>query len=231
MANSEKLVKDQIEYYRARAAEYDEWFYRTGRYDRGEAHRQQWNAEVEIVRSALLAAEPRGKVLELACGTGLWTELLITNADALVAVDASPEMLEICKGRVGDKRLHCVEADIFNWKPNERFDFVFFSFWLSHVPQERFADFWIVVESRLAPGGKVFFLDSLFTQDSTARDHDALRHSGTASRKINDGREYEIVKVFYEPHKLQEDLEQRGWRGRVLTTPQFFLYACLERSQ
>ena len=29
------ILQDQIEYYRARAGEYDEWWFRTGRYDRG----------------------------------------------------------------------------------------------------------------------------------------------------------------------------------------------------
>lgn len=29
------LLHHQIAYYRARATEYDEWFYRQGRYDRG----------------------------------------------------------------------------------------------------------------------------------------------------------------------------------------------------
>jgi demethylmenaquinone methyltransferase/2-methoxy-6-polyprenyl-1,4-benzoquinol methylase len=36
----ESTLKEQIEYYRARAAEYDEWHLRTGRYDRGEDHRR-----------------------------------------------------------------------------------------------------------------------------------------------------------------------------------------------
>lgn len=34
------ILQEQIQYYRDRASEYDEWFFRQGRYDRGEAHRQ-----------------------------------------------------------------------------------------------------------------------------------------------------------------------------------------------
>ena len=135
MAEAEKLIAAQIEYYRARAAEYDEWFCRTGRYDRGEAHRRRWNAEVKNVRSALQETPPTGKVLELACGSGLWTEHLITNCDKLVAVDASPEILAITRHRVDDPKLSLVESDIFAWRPTERFEFIFFSFWLSHVPE------------------------------------------------------------------------------------------------
>ncbi|MFH2054729.1 MAG: class I SAM-dependent methyltransferase [bacterium] len=229
MADEEKLIRAQIEYYRARAAEYDEWFYRTGRYDRGEEHRCQWNAEVVIVREALSEAQPQGKVLDLACGTGLWTEQLVAQADKLIAVDASPEALEITRRRVADCRIECVEADIFSWQPSERFDFVFFGFWLSHVPETRFEKFWRLIADALIPGGKVFFVDSLLTQESTARDHAELERGGAAQRKLNDGREFEIVKVFYDPPKLQETLQNLGWQGQVTTTSQFFLYGLFTR--
>ena len=35
----ERLLQEQVDYYRARAGEYDEWFFRTGRYDLGAARR------------------------------------------------------------------------------------------------------------------------------------------------------------------------------------------------
>ena len=47
------LLAEQIAYYRARATEYDEWFLRLGRYDRGEEQNRQWFAEVEQAREAL----------------------------------------------------------------------------------------------------------------------------------------------------------------------------------
>ena len=56
------LLQEQVDYYRARAGEYDEWFFRQGRYDRGPAHRDSWLAEVAIVEAALnksVRHEPR----------------------------------------------------------------------------------------------------------------------------------------------------------------------------
>ncbi|NJL28893.1 MAG: hypothetical protein HC897_13870, partial [Thermoanaerobaculia bacterium] len=47
------LIAEQIAYYRARAPEYDEWFLRQGRYDRGEVHRAQWQRELAEVEAAL----------------------------------------------------------------------------------------------------------------------------------------------------------------------------------
>lgn len=47
------IIRQQVEYYRARAAEYDEWFLRQGRYDRGPEQRADWEREVAHVRAAL----------------------------------------------------------------------------------------------------------------------------------------------------------------------------------
>jgi len=84
------LLGEQIAYYRARAGEYDEWFLRQGRYDRGPALNEQWFEEVGQVVGALEAFAPTGRVLELAGGTGLWTERLVHLADSVTVVDASP---------------------------------------------------------------------------------------------------------------------------------------------
>lgn len=87
---SERLIDEQRAYYRARASEYDAWFLRQGRYDRGEAHAAQWFTEVARLEHALDAFEPEGDILELACGTGWWTERLAHYGVSLTAVDASP---------------------------------------------------------------------------------------------------------------------------------------------
>jgi SAM-dependent methyltransferase len=224
MEDDESLIKKQIEYYRARALEYDQWFLRTGRYDRGEDHRRQWFAEVDVVREALAAQNPRGRILELACGTGLWTELLLSNADKIVAVDSSPEVLDLNRQRLRDERVEYIRADLFQWKPTGLFDFIFFSFWLSHVPPSRFAPFWSMIGGALDQGGGVFFVDSLLTQQSTAKDHADLNRSGRAKRKLNNGLEFEIVKIFYEPGELTAKLRRLGWRGVINKTDNFFLY-------
>ncbi|BAZ37103.1 hypothetical protein NIES4101_30240 [Calothrix sp. NIES-4101] len=49
----DNIIQQQINYYCARASEYDEWFYRQGRYDRGEEINKRWFQEVDIVKNAL----------------------------------------------------------------------------------------------------------------------------------------------------------------------------------
>jgi SAM-dependent methyltransferase len=58
------------------------------------------------------------------------------------------------------------QADLFDWRPEDRYDVVFFGFRLSHVSPGRFAAFWQIVQSALKPGGRAFFVDSLRAQTS-----------------------------------------------------------------
>ena len=86
-------------------------------------------------------------------------------------MDSSPEVLALNGARLHDARIEYVEADLFAWQPETRYDAVFFGFWLSHVPPERFEAFWAMVRASLAPGGRVFFVDSRYEATSTASDH------------------------------------------------------------
>jgi SAM-dependent methyltransferase len=224
-----ELLDEQIAYYRARAPEYEEWFLRLGRYDRGEEHRRAWQEEVARVEAALRDAQPRGRVLELACGTGLWTRRLAEHAELVTAVDASPEVIRMNRERLAGGRVRYVEADLFAWAPSETYDFVFFGFWLSHVPPARFEAFWSMVRAALAPGGSVFFVDNANDPQIAARDH---RLPGpddfVMDRRLNDGRHFRVVKVFYEPPELEARLRALGWRGRVQSTGEFFVHGCVE---
>ena len=57
-----------------------------------------------------------GSVLELAGGTGWWTERLARTADRLTVVDSSPEVLAINQERVGRSDVNYVVADLFDWQ-------------------------------------------------------------------------------------------------------------------
>jgi SAM-dependent methyltransferase len=222
-----QLLDQQMAYYRARAEEYDEWFLREKRYDRGPEHRRQWFREVKEMEGVLQSTVQGEDVLELACGTGLWTQRLAENNRRIVAVDASPEVIAINRERVQTRNVEYSIADIFSWVPLNTFDSVFFSFWLSHVPPARFDAFWTLVRSALRPGGKAFFIDSLLEPTTSAVDHGPVDQSGVVHRRLNDGREFDVVKIFYEPAELERRLADLGWRGWVRSTGRFFLYGCV----
>ncbi len=231
LPESSTLLREQLDYYRARATEYDEWWLRLGRYDRGTDLNLQWAAEGATVSAALAKFRPAGRVLEFACGTGIWTEQLVRTASHVTALDGSPEMLAINKARVHSPLVEYGQADLFQWRPAGQYDVVFFGFWLSHVPPERFEEFWELVRRSLAPGGRVFFVDSRCEPTSVARDHGVPKSDATVQlRKLNDGREFHVFKLFYEAAALQQRLAGLGWRFALRETEHYFLFGEGERS-
>jgi demethylmenaquinone methyltransferase/2-methoxy-6-polyprenyl-1,4-benzoquinol methylase len=225
MDGVDDLLGEQVRYYRARAAEYDDWWLRRGRYDHGPDANARWVADAAEVECALERFAPAGDVVELACGTGLWTGKLLPHAHSVTAIDASPEVIDLARERVGDGAVEYVQADIFAWEPQRTYDVCFFAFWLSHVPDERFAAFWEKVRRALAPEGRVFFVDSAPSERASAADHKLpARGEQTMLRRLADGSEYRIVKHWFEPAALQRRVAELGWRIEVAMTPEFFVY-------
>lgn len=206
--DGDDLLAEQIAYYRAKAPEYEQ-------------HAIPW-AEHERAQAALDAFRPSGRVLELACGPGAWTERLARHASELLAVDASPEMLARARARVGDDaRVRFEEADLFSYRPTGTWNVVFFGFWLSHVPMERFEAFWDMVAAALAPGGRVFFVDDAFrTEEELVEGVD----SSTIQRRLLDGRTFRAVKVPHDAAVLEQRLRGLGWDVRVTASDDHFYW-------
>ena len=220
-----RVLDEMKTYYRERAAEYDEWFYRQGRYDRGAQSNALWFAEAGEVFNALDDFHMSGDLLELAPGTGIWTECLLKTASSITAVDASDEMVAINQARVNSERVEYILADLFTWQPPRAFDGVFFGFWLSHVPLERLDAFLDMLAAALRPGGKIFFVDGRREPISTAANHQLPAEGEQLMiRKLNDGRAFEIVKNFYDPVDLAERFTRHSLTVTVRETATFFLY-------
>ena len=217
-------LAEQLAYYQARAGEYDQWWYRQGRYDRGPDLNARWFADVDELHQALQRFAPTGDVLELAGGTGIWSGQLLPYANRLTILDGAPEALAINRSRQDSERVEYIEANLFDWRPEHRFDIVFFSFWLSHVPPAAFADFWRLVRTCLAPGGRVFFIDSLKEATSTAVDHTLPVNDPVVRRRLNDGRMFAVYKIFHDPPELEQRLAGLGWNIQVTQTSRYFLY-------
>ena len=165
-------------------------------------------------------------VLELAPGTGIWTTELLSHGASVTAVDAAPEMLAELRGRIDDSRLTALEADLFTWQAPRRFDAVVACFFMSHVPDERFAAFLSLVATALRDGGSFFLLDGLREPTSTAADHVLPEERRqTMWRRLDDGRRYQIVKRFRDDDELVEGCRAAGLRGDVRRTPTYFQVA------
>jgi demethylmenaquinone methyltransferase/2-methoxy-6-polyprenyl-1,4-benzoquinol methylase len=158
---------------------------------------------------------PSGHILDLACGTGNWTRKLAPMASSLTGLDGAPEMIDRARRQV-DEPVEFIVADVFAWQPSRRYDTVFFSSWLSHVPPELFAPFWALVRRALTSSGRALFIDErpagaeafneVFIDDAPVP---------TVERTLRDGSRHGVVKVFYEPEELTDRLAREGWDAKV----------------
>jgi SAM-dependent methyltransferase len=245
---ADEVLASQIAYYRAHAPEYDDWWFCRGRHDFGPERRESWVAQIDVLRDALIASAPLGDVLEFAGGTGNWTRELASLAESVTVVDASPEAVDIARTKVSGNvswRL----TDIFEFRPERTYDVVFFSFWLSHVPVERFSAFWELVDTCVRPGGRVILMDNAHpdrsarvapqffgsawsTEGSTVRgiDSETDVDTGIARRRAADGKSYELIKIWWEPDQLRERLAELGWDVHVSATGWAFIFGTGSRS-
>jgi SAM-dependent methyltransferase len=195
------ILAEQLAYYLAVANEY-------------EYHGIDGVAGLDDLLAAVAAFRPTGDVVELACGTGIWTQQLVRSATTVTAVDAAPEMLARARARTDLASVCFVEADLFSWHPHRRYDTVFFGFWLSHVPEEHFDSFWSLVDDCLRPGGDAFFFD-----DNYRTEAEMIQGTGSpvVERRRNDGTPFRIIKVPFQAEGLERRLCVIGWN--IVVTP------------
>lgn len=198
---TDEVLASQADYYRRRAGEYDVTVY--------------GDVVAARARIARLVPEirPTGTVLEIACGTGLWTEALARVAKTVTAIDLAPEAVAIARDRVRANNVRFEVADIFSWETSARFDVIFFAAWLSHVPMSRFEGFWRLLGGLLAAGGRVLFID----QHVEGRDEETYLPGSDeiVERQLQDGSRYRIIKNFVDPERLERRLRGLGWECRM----------------
>jgi SAM-dependent methyltransferase len=212
-----------VAYYEARSGEYDDWYLRRGRYARGAVHDAAWNAELDAAGRWLDALPLHGSIVELAAGTGWWSPLLASKGE-LSMYDAADAPLDRARERLvaHNLRAHLHVRDAWA-EPDRQVDAVFTGFWLSHVERERLAAFLALVRRWLVPGGRFAFIDSLPDPASGAADHPTPADD-RAVRRLDDGRTFTIVKVYYTADELTSALGAAGFEDvEVTTSGRFFL--------
>ena len=193
--------QEQIAYYCARAAEYEATSY------------QDVHGADRRVAALVGRLRPGGDLLEIACGTGMWTRHLAGCAATVTAIDAAPEMIALARQQVTAGNVTFVAADILAWALPQRFDTVFFAFWLSHVPRSAFGRFWSLLHSALASGGRVLFVDD---EPAAAALETYVAGSGeVVERRLRDGTRHRLIKVARDPEDLTRQLTRLGWQATI----------------
>ena len=213
------MLDEQITYYRERAREYDASLNQPDRLAEAATRTAPLDQEFGAAMDALGRLGPFDEALELACGTGIWTAVALPHVAHLTALDAAPEMLELHRRKLADPRIRYQQADLFAWEPAREYDFVFFAFWLSHVPPDLLDGFLDKLRRAVRPGGQ------LFCVDEPAGTHNAVAPPGAGhrqTRRLADGREFTIVKVYYDPQDLVVRLAQHGFTAIQVTRGDYF---------
>jgi len=179
-------------YYAARAGEYDAVYRKP--------ERQADLRQIERWLPTVLAGKP---LLEVACGTGYWTQFLAPAVPAMLALDSSSEVLEIARARVPAKTVSFELGDAYALpRRSPPFGAAFAGFWFSHVPLDRQHAFLGGLHAVLEPGAKVVLLDNRFVAGSSSPISET-DHAGNTyqSRKLQDGSMHRVLKNF--PSKAQ----------------------------
>jgi 2-polyprenyl-3-methyl-5-hydroxy-6-metoxy-1,4-benzoquinol methylase len=115
--------------------------------------RAQRRAEL-IVAGAKIG--PGSRVLEIGCGTGLFTEHFAESGADIVAVDLSPELLDLARRRGLERRVQFLERNFEDCDAEGPFDAVIGNSVLHHLDLDQA---WRKIHSLLKPGGRISFAE------------------------------------------------------------------------
>jgi SAM-dependent methyltransferase len=182
------------DYYAARAPEYDRIYLKPER-----------QPDLRAIEKWLPDVFKDRRVLEVACGTGYWTQFLAPGARELVAVDASSEVLRIASARVAASNVRFVQGDAYRLPADATaYDGAFAGFWISHVPHARIAEFFRGLHDKLAPGAKVVLLDNRYVAGSSTPVSEVDADGDTyQSRPLDDGSVHRVLKNFPSPDEVR----------------------------
>jgi len=189
-------------YYAKRAAEYEQIYARADR-RRG----------VELLKATLPALFAGRRVLEVACGTGYWTEAIATGAARVDALDFSEETLAVARLKdISSRKVKFFQGDAYALPDFGRsHDALFAGFWWSHVPLERLDAFLQGAVAAVARGALVVFADNLFVAgSSTPASRIDERGNSCQTRSLRDGSRHEVLKNFPSEDELRTRAATHG---------------------
>jgi demethylmenaquinone methyltransferase/2-methoxy-6-polyprenyl-1,4-benzoquinol methylase len=215
-------VDETTVYYERRAREYERIY--------GFAH---WQHDLAVLDELVTTSATGRRVLEVACGTGYWTQRLARTAAHVCGVDINGATLSVAQTRTyGPAAVSFVQADVYAALPLAgRSDAGFAGLWLSHVDVTRMRDFLDAFHSALSPGSCVMLFDERETESrvgATARvDAAGNRYE---KRRLADGSRFEILKNWYDAAALQKLFSDRGHGFWCRELEQFWVCGYTARS-
>lgn len=165
------------------------------------------------------------RVLEIACGTGNWTQLLAEYAKEVLAVDSSPQSLNIAQTKLtGQTNIRLELADAYQLGSLAgKFDAAFAADWYSHIPKSCIPEFLRGLQEKLVSGAAVIVVDmtknhlrGLYEQEFSHYDAEGNRIS---RRKLPDGSIHEVIKNFPSEEDVLREVGPFGFDIQYVPLP------------
>jgi len=191
---------DLVKYYALRAKEYEKIYYRPER-----------QAEISQLCQFLKEEFRNLNLLEIACGTGYWTQVISETAKSIVATDINPEMLEIAQGKkYPASNVRFKVSDIFKMDNlNGEFEAGFGGYIWSHIPIQDLPQFLNKFQQKINKGGKIIFIDNNHLSDyiNPIVKQDEYGN-GYQRRTLEDGTSHLVLKNYPEKDFLLKMLKE-----------------------
>lgn len=200
-------------YYNRRAQEYEKVYQRPER-----------QGDLEKLRKILQSKAKDQRILEVACGTGYWTQDLAATAQFILSTDQSDETLEFAKSKkLPNEKVQFLKDDAYSLQNCQgEFTLGFAGFWWSHVPRSKLSEFLANFHSKLQPNAKVIFCDNGFREgDSTSICRTDLEGNTFQQRTLEDGSSFEVLKNFPTDEEFRRVLQGLG-KDLQITRLKFF---------
>ena len=199
---NQSQARDLREYYARRAREYERI------YDKPERQ-----ADLARLRERIPALLSDRNVLEIACGTGYWTQFVATRAASMLATDVNEEVLELARLKSFPRdNVVFARADIYApEEPEQRFDAGLAAFWWSHVPRQDLGRFVEHFHRRLLADAVVVLVDNRYVEGSSTPLSRTDEHGNTyQTRTLDDGARYEVLKNIPDASEIARALGERA---------------------
>ncbi len=214
--------RETIKYYRARAPEYEQIYYR----DVPERRRELDDAAKRLIKLA-----KKKKVVDLACGTGYWTQILSTTAASVVAVDISKEMLNEAIKKTYSVSVEFLRANLNELPFRENcFDLIAIGFWFSHQPKQEYDQFFKNITHPLKRGGSIWLIDNNFPAEGPRMESVRVDEHGNnyKRRYLGNGEEFIILKNYFSEEQLRSVFTAH-FRTKTLSYGTYYWSAVLSK--
>ena len=184
-----KKADPLVRYYAQRAGEYERVYQKPER----QIELQKLKVYIEKTFAGL-------DVLEVACGTGYWTEVFARSAASVVATDVTEEVLAIARAKNLGPKVTLQKEDAYALPPfSQHFNAGLSAFWWSHIPRARLHAFLGGFHQALDPGARVVCMDNVYAEGSSTPTSRTDEHDDTyQTRTLDDGstKRYAAVLIF-----------------------------------